>query len=113
MVAEILIKVERCLDLGECSKFGAVVLDKESTVRILDDLSVESANRNVLNSEICIVASSNFDSFRLIKIKYMNLLLHVFIPTNNRVSFYNNIIGFWFLYFKQEVFFLVVSKSIL
>jgi len=75
VVLELLIQVEGRLDLGEGAELGVVVFDEDLALLVLVDDGVQSADRDVVDAHVGVVAAAEADGVRVAETDHVEVLL--------------------------------------
>lgn len=76
------VQMKRCLNLHQRSKFRCVVFNVEFTRVIFVNVRMQSADRDIMNSNISVMASTKSDFVDIVEVNHMDtslLILFIFI----------------------------------
>jgi len=99
-----LIQMQRCPYFNKCSKFALIIFNKESTLLILVDKSMKSGHWDIVDPDICVVASSKPHLVCVVEVNDVQLSLFlgfILVTWADLVCFYHHKVWNWFLYFKN------------
>ena len=75
VVLELLVQVQGRLDLDERAELRVVILNVKAALLVLFDESVLPADRNVVDTHVRIVATTQLDLIDVVEVYYVQLLL--------------------------------------
>lgn len=104
-----------CLYHDQSPEFRAVILYKEPALLVFANVCVKSADRNIVNSNVCVVSSSK--PYFVCAIEVDNVKLFLFFGLWFWLvylkSLDNKIIALWLSYFKDLMGLLIVNEMVL
>ena len=75
VILELLMQMQWRLNLNKCSKLGVVVLDVEPILFVFFDESMLPTNGNIMDANICLMTTAQFNLINIVEINDVQLLL--------------------------------------